>query len=126
MPYITVQGLGGAMQCPSDSSASNGAVGYWMNSNLFDSEAHGVSRENLNDDPGSIVVLGDGSCREGSNQYVKNQFSWDSSAEYARRHMDGANYVFAEGHVKWVPTDRMAKQKNLSPKANSYTFRVKP
>lgn len=38
------------------------------------------------------------------------------------RHLEGANYAFADGHVKWMKPDKITDKK---PDGNTYTFAVK-
>jgi prepilin-type N-terminal cleavage/methylation domain-containing protein/prepilin-type processing-associated H-X9-DG protein len=41
----------------------------------------------------------------------------------ARRHLEGSNFLFADGHVKWYRPDKIT---NDDPEAGKPTFKVKP
>ena len=52
--------------------------------------------------------------------------SWQKTQDSpAQRHPQGANYAFVEGHVKWIPMDRMQLQSGASPTEAAYTFAPK-
>jgi len=94
-------------QCPSETDAHSstepnqrGYIDYWYNRNLAGKNEKKISSSS------SLIIIGDGA--DGSD---------DTSARYnigslpaawrtdktspAYRHLDSANYTFADGHVKW-------------------------
>lgn len=87
-------------QCPSEKNdALQGFTDYWMNSKLLSLKEAEVSF------PAVTVLCGDGDGDPAG--YVKPSTDpqygdWEPTAEYARRHLGGANYAFADGHAKWL------------------------
>jgi len=91
-------------QCPSESSKGGEPdTDYWLNAALL-----GKSDVRVNT-PVSIITLGDGV--QGKINYVlpagtTPAEAWKADDPYATRHLGGANYAFADGHVKWLrPSD---------------------
>lgn len=52
--------------------------------------------------PANRILYGDGNGRKGTSYYTLNSRTFDPTSDYARRHLDGANYAFVDGHVKWA------------------------
>lgn len=52
--------------------------------------------------PSQVILFGDGLDNSGTNAHlVELPFEWkDDSESPAKRHWDGANYAFADGHVQ--------------------------
>ena len=108
-PYLRDTEL---LQCPAERHDGNvnprqaGYTDYWSNRNLA---GHYVSQLDLS----SWTLLlgdGDGGYLNSNARYAINSLprSWLSTAgSPARRHLDGANYAFADGHVKWVQPQRI-------------------
>ncbi len=116
-------------QCPSEeSSTADGTDGvqpgftdYWFNTNLS-----GVNLDKVIH-PATTIWLGDGN--DGADltdaRYNRNSLplSWlQNSGSPAQRHLGGANYAFADGHVKFY---RPANIKNARTKASDISFAVK-
>ena len=101
-PYIRGVQVG---QCPSEDNeglgateptSANGYVDYWLNSNVA-----GISRKRLAR-PSFTILTGDGGDgTENTNARFNRNFLPPNYAP-ARRHLGGANYSFADGHVKWL------------------------
>ncbi len=116
-------------QCPSEETSTNpgtdgvqpGFTDYWFNTNLS-----GVNWEKIME-PVTTIWLGDGN--DGADltdgRYNRNSLplSWlQNSGSPARRHVDGANYAFADGHVKWYKPEHI---KNTRAKASDLSFAVR-
>jgi prepilin-type processing-associated H-X9-DG protein len=115
-------------QCPSEAD-TDGAMDatqanftdYWMNTNLSSLQLYKLESST------STVLLGDGN--DGSDgadaRYNRNVLPkiWiDTESSPARRHLEGANYAFADGHVKWVKPE-LDKAKISNP--GDYSFSIK-
>lgn len=103
-PYLKSRAV---FQCPSqadtDSSLlpnENGYTDYWHNAQLA-----GVVRASLRN-PATLLLIGDGNDgTDATNaRYSLRELrtAWQHADAPAMRHMDGANYAFADGHVKWI------------------------
>ena len=105
----TVAGWRGAMapyvkdaaifHCPAEGNdATPSHADFWFNARL--GEAKVESLEN----PGHTLMLGDGfSSSDPRVALSQLPQSWrDDEFSPAYRHLDGANYAFADGHVKWL------------------------
>lgn len=116
-------------QCPSDGfmisqtgdAAHAGFTDYWMNTNLSGHKLSALPR------PGATVVLGDGvGGLESDARYslvappgTSAIEGDDGVARSAWHHSGGANFVFGDGHVKWLQPGQ------LSTKAGEpWTFAV--
>jgi prepilin-type processing-associated H-X9-DG protein len=100
-----------------------GFTDYWMNNNLSGVEAEKIHNAD------QIILLGDGdgSSPESTASYAINHLpvSWlQSSDSPAKRHLGGANYAFADGHVKWVKPGQVS-QLPPSKKHPVYTFSIR-
>jgi len=95
-------------QCPSEEGDdSAGFTDYWLNAELLG--MHDVRMRY----PSNTILIGDGNA--GSPGYVLGAendatsvppiLAWEASGDYATRHLGGANYAFADGHVKWLNPD---------------------
>jgi len=125
-PYIENSRI---FQCPSehherqDNPDSPGFTDYWINRN-----AAGVKLQNFKDKAETILLGdGDGGSPESTASYTINQLpaSWlQSSDSPAKRHLGGANYAFADGHVKWLKPEEIS-QSPTSQRAVVHTFSVK-
>jgi prepilin-type processing-associated H-X9-DG protein len=116
--------------CPSDTSkqvflpGSGCATSYWMNANFFDKWSRGIKATTIKNAARSFMS-GDGDSSVGFPTYVLNQKTWNPTAPYASRHLNGANYLFADGHVAWMRAEAVAVSKNADPGGVLGTFRVK-
>lgn len=93
-PYLKDQKL---FQCPWDGKAAANTTDYFYNSRLS-----GRVLTSLPVAP-TTIAFGDGLSNSPLNTtYSEFGSSWIQDAKSpARRHLDGANYGFADGHVKW-------------------------
>jgi len=83
---------------------------YWLNSNIA-----GLADKDVVD-PSRLIILGDGdgNSPESTASYAINHLpsAWIQLPDSpAKRHLGGANYAFADGHVKWL-------KPNLKPDPN--------
>jgi prepilin-type N-terminal cleavage/methylation domain-containing protein/prepilin-type processing-associated H-X9-DG protein len=130
-PYVKSTQI---LQCPSDSTAipANGADGAGFSdyaSNLYD----------INLQTGMVgliaptqTVLALDFYPYDSSSTMFGVFAWtpSSTADYYHRHLDGLNFLFADGHVKWLKPE-MVKGRTSdpcgsgnpgSPLSTAYTF----
>lgn len=106
-------------QCPSENSDESEGyfTDYWMNSKLL-----GLRESEVN--VASVTILiGDGAGRAAG--YSKpsedpDYGNWEPNADYAIRHLGGANYAFADGHAKWLPPGSVSL--TAPPTAGKSTF----
>lgn len=138
-PYPTPYGWADAVQgyikntqiyqCPSEETSTNpgtdgvqpGFTDYWFNTNLS-----GVNLKKVIH-PATTLLLGDGN--DGADltdgRYNRNSLplSWlQNSGSPARRHLDTANYAFADGHVKSYKPEHI---KNTRAKASDLSFALR-
>ena len=84
------------VQSYNDRPEENNYVDYWLNSNVA-----GISRQHLKQ-PAFTILTGDGGDGTEKNNARFNRNSLPPNYAPARRHLGGANYSFADGHVKWL------------------------
>ena len=124
-PYIKSYPL---FQCPIENNPLQktpqpnrpGFTDYWMNSNVAGLEDKKVIS------PEQLIILGDGDggSPQSTASYAINHIpiSWlKLVGSPAVRHRSGANYAFADGHVKWLEPDRVS-QLPSSEKHAVFTF----
>ena len=104
MPYVYGDPV---PRCPSDNTPQgwpnplkSGCTSYWFNRNLSALTRHKITRTE------AVILLGEGGAPDATNAtYNKSSLSpawindWNSPAQ---RHLGGANYLFVDGHVKWL------------------------
>ncbi len=124
-PYLKSTQL---YQCPAENALANdnkptrsGYTDYWYNARLNGLKQKAVRHV------ASTLLLGDGNDgTEATNaRYSLKQLpaAWRTDANSpAMRHLEGANYAFADGHVKWFKPERINGQ---TPKPHIATFAVK-
>ena len=106
-------------QCPTEKLGAleegGGFTDYWMNFNLmgqFEGKLQFAT---------SIVLFGDG--KGDAVSYALPSvfyYDWNPDAEYAKRHFDGSNYAFVDGHVKWLKPSQLSL--TATPSGNNFTF----
>ncbi len=103
-PYLKSTAL---FQCPSQADTEtsllphqNGYTDYWYNAQLA-----GVDHKSLSK-PMLVLLCGDGNdSTDATNaRYSLSELpaTWRKADAPSLRHMDGADYAFADGHVKWI------------------------
>lgn len=139
-PYVKSTQL---FQCSSESTppdpdpASSGYCDYFYNSNLGP-QSGGRFDKNL-DEPSLTIMLGDAASSSSGNSsnggtittagpqaidgtvagLAVAQGQWNPAVS-GMRHLEGANYGFADGHVKWMKPERVTRN---STSAGNPTFR---
>lgn len=103
--------------CPS--TAHEGATDYFYNARLAKIERAKIKK------PGSVILSGDGNDVAWPSAYLTDlPISWRKLENSpARRHFDGANYLFIDGHVRWFKPEKIT---NSNPAQGAPTFEVKP
>ncbi|HEX8833469.1 MAG TPA: H-X9-DG-CTERM domain-containing protein [Abditibacteriaceae bacterium] len=93
---------------PTDSRSQRGYSDYWFNANLY-----GVRKEKLAY-PDATLLSGDGN--DGTDKSDANyniaRFPDDWLSDKTKpplRHMGGANYIFADGHIAWLTPEEAAR-----------------
>jgi prepilin-type processing-associated H-X9-DG protein/prepilin-type N-terminal cleavage/methylation domain-containing protein len=108
--------------CPSerDENPPAGAfVDYWLNSEL--AGEHDVHVRY----PSNTLLIGD-SLKGGASNNMGPDGSispWSPNDDYATRHSGGANYAFADGHVKWLNPNSINTTEAAS--SDNFAFRIK-
>jgi prepilin-type processing-associated H-X9-DG protein len=99
-------------QCPSDENATDEQkTSYGYNVRL---DAHESKIKNAN----SVILHYE--VRADANNWTQSG-SAPASVSAKMRHLDGANYSFADGHVKWLKPAQITAEK---PNGKNYTFRI--
>lgn len=119
-----------AFSCPTEKRAQSsnprqpGYTDYWYNRNFAGKNIAVVGMDGSTLPSAQTLMLGDGDgAYAASNaRYSLNALpqSWLNLAESpARRHRDGANYAFPDGHVKWLLPNQVVAS---SSKEDVYGF----
>jgi len=127
-PYLKSYSI---FQCPAEKNPPQktpqpdkpGFTDYWLNSNLSEINPNYIQHRE------QIVLLGDGDGGSSAStaSYAINHLSasWLQLHDPPMtRHSGGANYAFADGHVKWLKPDQVS-QLPSSKKHPVYTFSTK-
>ncbi len=88
----------------------HGAISYGYNVysspyvNTFRAILSGwTSVRTLNDikEPTDFVIVMDCSCERIANAYIVRRWNTTTAGSYGKRHNDGGNFLFCDGHAKW-------------------------
>lgn len=122
------------LQCPSEGTKQGNIAldftDYYYNWNL--GPATGDVQDAAIEFAANTIVLGEGASREsnhsclglGDGECLIGLLYETVPASAAKRHLDGANYAFADGHVKWLlPTAIAASTVQASAGRNSFRFK---
>ncbi|RYX82984.1 DUF1559 domain-containing protein [bacterium] len=85
-------------RCPVKNDG-RGRGDYFFNARLLRRELGGISA------PQSLILLGDGSDDSPVARFPTGWRTDESSPAW--RHLEGANYAFGDGHVKWLKASRV-------------------
>jgi prepilin-type processing-associated H-X9-DG protein len=109
-PYLKSEQL---LQCPSEPIRQNNFAldytDYYYNLNLGPKSGVVVNEAGI-EYPTNTIALGEGTSREsdyscfglGNNECFFSLFSTTIPESATKRHLEGANYAFVDGHVKWL------------------------
>ena len=107
-------------RCPAARGDKTGATDYFFNARL--AGANGKLSLNRNAKSVAFTILSGDGADDADVSANLSQFpnAWrtDESSP-AWRHLDGANYLFIDGHVKWFKPEKITLDK---PSANQPTF----
>ena len=107
--YISMQ----AFQCPSDNNATDAQKNsYGYNTNLSGRKAVGRKAGISTIMNFEVEALADNKTLSGNN------FAMVTAQ---KRHLDGANYAFADGHVKWLKPEQLSGGR---PNGENFTLAV--
>ena len=115
-PYVKSEAI---FQCPSTNGKKSGATDYFFNARL----AGAKKKLGSNVKSVSTILSGDG-ADDADASYNLSQFpaAWQKDeSSPAWRHLDGANYGFVDGHVKWFKPQKIFGARD----AATPTFEVK-
>lgn len=98
-------------QCPSDDQAKVDTTDYFYNSRLSRKLSTTLRA------PETTISVGEGLSDSPRNTtYSEFGPSWiQDPRSPARRHLEGANYAFADGHVKWFKPEVLGGKEPLHP-----------
>lgn len=125
-----------AFQCPSekndrsDNPKQAGYTDYWYNSNFSGKNIYVIDAENWTPQPVAQTIMlgdGDGGYATSSARYSINTLPkiWDKTANSpVKRHLGGANYAFADGHVKWLRPHQITSSAGSDSKNEVYSFKI--
>lgn len=112
-PYMKSEQI---FQCPSETgttptgvdllarAGTDGFSDYYINANLADANGIAVTESAIEYSSNS-VMNGEGRGVTGS----ANNYAQQNPAVGQARHLEGANYAFVDGHVKWYRPERVLK-----------------
>jgi prepilin-type N-terminal cleavage/methylation domain-containing protein/prepilin-type processing-associated H-X9-DG protein len=103
-------------QCPSETKDNGeGFTDYWINGNLV-----GASESRI-ESPANVLLLGDGDTNAVEYALPSTDYgTWEPGGEYATRHLGGADYVFVDGHAKWLHPNSVSR--TAPPSGGNSTF----
>lgn len=115
-PYLKIEAI---FQCPSTYNRKTGATDYFFNARLAGAKDELAKRAQ----PVFTILCGEGADDASASANLSQlPAAWrtDESSP-AWRHLDGANYLFVDGHVKWFRADKIFGARD----AATPTFEVK-
>lgn len=106
-------------QCPSQGQPiDEGFTDYWLNGDL-----QGIGEVRLRT-PTSVIMAGDGAANSVDYAVGPNVVEpWVNTDSFVTRHLGGANYAFADGHVKWLLPDKISLTED--PTGANFTFVIR-
>lgn len=110
-------------QCPSEEhpSPNDGFTDYWINAALL-----GKSDVRLRF-PANVIIEGEGEASSvdyalGATASLPDWEAWSAAGDYTTRHLSGANYCFADGHVKWLLPEQVTPA--ADPNGANFTLTI--
>jgi prepilin-type processing-associated H-X9-DG protein len=134
-PYVKSAQI---FQCPSESTApsgttpaSSGYSDYFYNLRISSASYAGTYTDAVKDSAfthvSNTIMNGDYASGLGASnlgdspRFFVPEASFPTQYAAARRHFEGANYAFADGHVKWL---RPEATTNAAPNGSNYSMLV--
>ena len=103
--------------CPTTrQNAETRSSDYFLNARLANLKSSQIKL------PAQTVSFGEGTANGATNSHLLEMPLQTGENSPTRRHLDGANYAFADGHVKWLKVSRVTNKK---PDDGDYTFAVR-
>ena len=116
-PYLKSEQI---FQCPSDSAATPDAAtidlrseqpgfsDYYANYNLANNDGSGISQAALDYTTNTVANGEDtGATSRASANKPTGGLATGTGTAAAARHLEGSNYAFADGHVKWLRPEKV-------------------
>jgi prepilin-type processing-associated H-X9-DG protein len=100
-------------QCPTADNSPGGMTDYYYNPGL-----QGKTKGELAF-PESTILSGDGV--NSGTQYTRTTPETAGNPPADARHLDGANYLFTDGHVKWLKPDDVSPA-DVPVSGSNYSF----
>ena len=118
-PYVLTYEI---FQCPATRDNATNSTDYFYNARLAGADKMKIANADAPVD--FVIISGDGADDEASSiSLAQLPAAWRKDENSpAFRHLDGANYLFIDGHVKWFKPEKITLDK---PSAGHPTFRVK-
>jgi prepilin-type N-terminal cleavage/methylation domain-containing protein/prepilin-type processing-associated H-X9-DG protein len=101
-------------QCPSEPN-TNG-TDYYYNRTVSNS-----NETSFNNSANSVLLTEGTDTNVCSNATATAKITSGTPAAYAR-HLDGSNYAFIDGHVKWLQSTRAASDSGTAASGGGFTF----
>lgn len=113
-------------QCPSGQKPSGQKPSAQERSDYFFNA--GLGHVKTSRTSSTTIAFGDGIDNAGANAHLMElPFDWKTDeTSPAWRHLKGANYAFADGHVKLLTPERIVAAKLSGSTPLDYTFHVPP
>lgn len=105
-------------QCPSDPNSANKTTDYYYNARVAETKIETLLW------PKSTILSGEGSGAQQPLYHLEQlPTQWRQNEKSpASRHIDVANYLFIDGHVKWLKPEQVTMQ---PPATGAPTFLVR-
>lgn len=115
-PYIKSTQI---LQCPSEplppyqyecgvtiGSSGSGYTDYWGNQNIMMNDSYGRAQSALTYPSNTVLVFDFYNANSDNGAFGGQEWGAGGMVQLTR-HLEGANYAFADGHVKWFKPDNM-------------------
>jgi len=114
-PYLKSMQI---FQCPSENGNTNGLTDYAYNASVSGNSEGGF------DYSATTVLLSETSEKQGSAASASSPTHNDSATNPKSygRHLDGSNYAFIDGHVKWLVQSRAPANSSVAASSGGFTY----